>query len=185
MSRKLLDIASIIVLIAFLEVHFFQLAGADFPFYGLMKLAIIMNLVIPFMAIMVRLIDKVNNKVKKTPVIVCLERNRLYGSEETDTNLTEVNSEFSTTEHLIAHPEVFEKAFNKMIRLLLKDKGMMAMAPLVVLKLDLRLLSTIEQKELVKRCVSAGALDCILSDINASETDIEQSVRNFSLANFA
>ncbi len=185
MNRKFLDIASIIVLITFLEVQFFQLIDTDFPFYGLLRFTITSCLFVPFVAVMVRIIDKVNTKAKRSRVVVCLERNRLYVNDCADDNVSEVISRFSTTDHLIAQPEEFEKAINKMICLLLESKGWMTLSPLVVLKLDLRQLSTIEQNELVKLCVSAGALDCILSDINASETDIEQSVRNFSLANFA
>lgn len=47
MNRNLIDIASIIILIAFLEIHFFQFTGTDYPLYGLLKLVITIQLIEP------------------------------------------------------------------------------------------------------------------------------------------
>jgi hypothetical protein len=80
---------------------------------------------------------------------------------------------------------VFEKALNDVLRFSLKHKGLLTTAPFVVLKLDLNLLSKIEQKALVEICVSAGALDCIIVNTMVSQTDIDKSVKSFTLSNFA
>lgn len=181
MNRKILDIATIAIISVFFETHFFQFAGTDYPFYGLLKVAIAFQLIVPFMSVFVRIIDKLNNKAIQNTLFVNVDSNFLHVEE----NDVKVKADFSTHDRLIAYPELFEKALNDVLRLSLKHKGLLTTAPFVVLKLDLNLLSKIELAALVKICFSAGALDSIIVSKSASEADIGKSIKSFSLPNFA
>jgi len=180
MNRNLIDIASIIIFIAFLEIHFFQFTGTDYPLYGLLKLVITIQLIVPCWSVAFRVIDKVNCKAKDNVLIVNLGFNALYSSEN-----NKVDADFSTDNHLIAYQLELEKALNEMLRISLKNKGLFTTAPLVAIKVDENLLSEIEQKALINICISAGALDCIIVDSGASENDIDRHVKNTTLSNFA